>query len=148
MGGGRPSIPSDFAEKLRLYNPQLHIEWSEKKKRFLITQCDQHLSATNEHTHICRRSYVWLVRDEEDNNAFMPLGDHVIEKLKSFDLRVQGYGPEDHARWCADRAAEDKANREEIERKQKESVVNARKDNRRQLLRAIHLMQKHTMEPH
>lgn len=144
IGGGAPSIPENFRTALRALDPSLLVTWNPGKRRFVIEQCVQHLAPTTEHTHLCGRVYVYLVQDPEGN--MMGLGDAVLQEIRRRDVSRSGYGPDDLQKWTRDMQTQLDAARERIEKQQADSVHHASRFNRRQLLRAIHLMQQHSMQ--
>jgi hypothetical protein len=105
----------DFLRRLQqTFGADLHVTWHRKKQRFVIEQCTEHnasptrLDGILEHTHVCRRIYVWLVRDEA-TNEYMPLGDRVIAKLQEMETyRKYGVGEQALARFRAESAAFDR----------------------------------------
>lgn len=83
--------PSDeFKAKLKAFDPDLCVSWSRTKHRFVIEQCVEHCSATSEHTHLCRKVYVWMVQDED--KCMTPLGEHVFDKLKQMRANTESFG--------------------------------------------------------
>lgn len=139
-----PAIPESFREMLRKYDPDLLISWNTFRKRFVIEQCVQHLSGRPEHTHICRRNYVVIVQDGE--GSMVPLGEGVIQMIAERDNQRRGYGPQDLARFIRDRREE----RDSVTRKGydagRDAIKHATRDGRRQLLKAAHLIQQHSLE--
>jgi hypothetical protein len=105
----------DFLRRLQqTFGADLHVTWHRKKQRFVIEQCTEHnasptrLDGILEHTHVCRRIYIWLVRDEA-TNEYMPLGDRVIAKLQEMETyRKYGVGEQALARFRAESAAFDR----------------------------------------
>lgn len=143
--GGRLTVSEEFKVKLHAFDPKLTVSWNDLKQRFVIEMCEQHLSGLTEHNHLCRRSYVWLVQDEEDG-SMLPLGEHVLDKLRSIDNERKGYGPEDAAAFIRDFKANDKSIRDKISRDQSDAVKHASRMNRIQLRKALHLIQQHSLE--
>lgn len=147
VGGGRPAIPEGFRERLRALDPTLCVRWnqpppwSKKPPRFIIEQCVKHYAIGAEHDHTCQRLYVFLVQDAE--GGMMPLGDAVLEEIKSRDVQRAGYGPNDLDRFIREHQEQLDANREQITAAQADSVRHASRFNRRQLLKAVHLIQQH-----
>jgi hypothetical protein len=108
--------PRAFIKQLQtIFGRDLHVTWHAKKQRFVIEQCIEHCGSRAQeddglvlHTHLCRRIYVWLVRDEA-TDEYMPLGDRVIAKLQEMETyRKYGTGPEALARFRAESAAFDR----------------------------------------
>lgn len=150
IGGGQPAIPADFKAKLRALDPSLLVRWnqppefSKRPPRFVIEQCIGHHGPTAEHTHVCQRLYVFLVQDSDGNMA--QLGDWVLEEIKRRDVQRAGYGPNDLERFCRDNQQEVLAQRAKIEADQADAVKHASKFNRRQLIHALDLMGRHSLE--
>ena len=113
-------ISDSFVKSLQsIFTPDLCVSWNERKQRYVIEQCIEHQGSSFpnpegvvEHSHLCRRIYVWLVRDEENGDCYMPLSQRVIEKLHEMETyRKYGTGPdalrrfrEESARFDADQA--------------------------------------------
>lgn len=139
-----PAIPDSFRESLRQYDPNLMVAWNAIKKRFVIEQCVEHLAEGTAHTHICRRNYVAMAQDDE--GTMLPLGDKVMEMIKARDVAQAGYGPQDLDKFIADQKAIGAAERERLEKEQDKVLRYGSRHNRRQLLKAVHLMQQHSLE--
>jgi hypothetical protein len=107
--------PRDFVRRLQsIFGRDMHVTWHVGKRKFVIEQCIEHFPNGEGpeglviHNHLCRRVYVWLVRDEE-TNEYMPLTDRVIQKLHEMETyRKYGTGPEALARFRAESAAFDR----------------------------------------
>jgi hypothetical protein len=138
-----PAIPESFVAQLRQYDPTLLVAWNGIRKRFVIEKCDQHLSGVEAHTHLCRRSFVVMAQD--DDGVMMPLGDRVMDKIRAADVTNAGYGPDDLARFLADQKAVFKKYREDIDAKSADAIRHGSRINKRQLLKAIHLIQQHDL---
>lgn len=139
-------VPEGFLARLREFDPALTAAWNARRQRFVIEQCVKHHAPTEHHTHVCERVYVWLVQTEDGpGGGFLSLDnvDHILRKLASIDLRRQGYGPEDHGRFCSDRQYELEKEREKAESAAKELPRLARKDNWLSMNRAMLLLEKH-----
>lgn len=130
-----PAIPESFERQLRALDPTLLVRWNGKRMRFVIEQCVGHHANGPQHSHLCERIYVFLVQDPE--GAMMPLGEVVITKIRARDVTRAGYGPEDLHRWTAERADEDKQNKERIKQQQNDAVRHCTRFNRRQVLKAF-----------
>lgn len=139
-----PAIPDGFREKLRRYDPSLCISWNTFRKRFVIEQCIQHNAAGPEHTHVCNRIYVCIAQDPD--GCMMPLGDRVMNMIAARDVQKAGYGPNDLQRFIADNRAKRREHSERIDKQMNETIREATKDGRRQLLKAAHLIQQHNLE--
>jgi len=138
-----PNVPESFRESLRAYDPDLLVSWNPFKRRFVIEQCVRHYAPTSEHTHVCQRLYVCMAQD--DDGTMIPLGDRVIEMVKAKDTRRAGYGPQDLARFLRNQREIIQKDREERERKMGEVIREGSRDNRRQLRKALHLIQQHDL---
>lgn len=137
-----PAIPESFRAQLRQYDPDLLVAWNHIKKRFVIEQCVQHAGGP-EHTHVCGRNFVVLAQD--DDGVMLPLGDRVMEKIKAADVTRAGYGPEDLAKFLKDQKAVLAADRKDREQKSRDAVTHGSRFNRRQLLKAKHLIDQHNL---
>lgn len=82
---------------------------------------------------------------QDDEGVMMPLGDKVMDKIRAADVTKAGYGPNDLAKFLADQKAVLKKDRDEREKAMDDAVHHGSRLNRRQLLRAIHLMQQHNL---
>ena len=80
----------EFKAKLKAFDPDLCVSWSRTKHRFVIEQCVEHNAPTAEHNHLCRKSYVWMVQDEE--KTMMPLCDKVFDKLRQMRANTESFG--------------------------------------------------------
>jgi hypothetical protein len=140
-----PAIPDSFRESLRQYDATLLVTWNARRKRFVIEQCIEHLAATAEHTHVCRRQYVCMAQDDEDK-SMLPLGDKVMDLIRARDVSRLGFGPEDTQKFIAKAAGEQAAHAADIEEKRAEIIRDGGKDNKIQLRKALHLIQQHSME--
>lgn len=140
-----PSVPEGFREKLRQYDPTLCVSWNTFKKRFVIEQCVRHNSDTAEHTHVCLRNYVLLVQDPE--GCMLGLGEKVIEMIAQRDVTKAGYGPDDLDRFIRDMRNKRQEHYQKTERKMDQVIGEGARDNRRQLLKAVHLIQQHNLTP-
>jgi len=155
-----PSQPKDFERKLQAFDKDLLVLWHKpphwKKSRpgvWKIEQCIEHLSGkfrangTPEHTHVCRRIYVTVIQD--DDGTPMPLGDHVIEKLKAMRAYSESFGQGE--RGLRNFIAHSNSIDEEQESKRaaaREDIMrHNRKFNRLTMNRAFDLIQRHDMRP-
>ena len=138
-----PAIPESFIAQLRQYDSTLLVAWNSIKNRFVIEKCDEHYAEGPAHSHLCRRSYVLMAQDDE--GVMLPLGDHVMDKIRAADVTRAGYGPDDLAKFLADQKAVLKKDHEDRDKKMRDAVRHGSKLNRRQLLRAIHLIQQHNL---
>lgn len=156
-----PSQPSDFERRLQTFDKDLLILWHKpphwKKSRpgvWKIEQCIEHLSGKfrasgmPEHTHVCRRIYVTVVQDEDGTP--MPLGDHVLDKLKAMRANSESFGGET-ARGLTNFIRHSESIDQELESKRaaarEDTMRHNRKFNRRQINQAFDLIQRHDMRP-
>lgn len=141
-----PAVPNWFRERLRQYDSSLLVSWNRFRRRFVIEQCVEHYpDGKGEHTHVCRRIYVLLAQDPE--GCMMPLGERVLEMIRERDVAKVGYGPDELDRFLADANRVAKAAKEENEKAQDEAIRYGTRHNRRQLLKAVHLLQQHNLTP-
>jgi hypothetical protein len=118
--------PSWFLRKMQeTFAKDMLITWHKKKQRWVIEQCIEHhpgalfVNGVQEHSHLCRRIYVWLVRHENNGDAYMPLSERVIERLHEMETyRKYGTGPNALAKFRAESAAFDR----EQEKKKRENA--------------------------
>ena len=144
IGDTTPAISQGFRDKLRAQDPTLTVSWNWKKRRFVIEQCVRHHASTAEHNHLCERIYVLLVQDPD--GGMLALGDHVLEEIRRRDIHRAGYGPNDLGRFTRDMQAKLEDHQQKIDAAQADAVHHASRVNRRQLLRAISMMQNHSLE--
>jgi hypothetical protein len=142
-----PAVPDSFSQSLRQYDPTLLVTWNARRKRFVVEQCVEHLNpaSATEHSHLCRRIYVVMAQDEEDQ-TMIPLGEKVMEMIRARDVTKLGFGPEDTAKFIKKATDEIVEHTAKVDKKCAEIVRDCRKDNKRQLRKAIHLMQQHSLE--
>jgi len=95
VGDLNRTAPEDFKAKLRAFDPDLLVLYDVRRRCWKIEQCIRHLAPTAEHSHICDRIYVWLVRTPEGD--FLGLDDNwdwIREQLCAMDTRAQGFSPD------------------------------------------------------
>lgn len=144
--GIRTPDPS-FVARLKAFDSDLTASWNKLKNRWTIYQCIEHHPLSGEHSHLCRRTYVWLCQDEE--GTMIPLGDYVMNRLAEMRRNSSQWGEGEVAlqrfkRHVANVEAEMKAKRE---RDMADISNHNRKFNKRQLEQVRHLMQQHDMRP-
>jgi hypothetical protein len=151
IGGGAPAVPESFRQRLHALDPTLLVRWNQPPKgsrrpaRFMIEQCVRHHGeAVTDHSHLCERIYVFQCQNPD--GTMMPLDDAVLEEIKKRDVMQSGYGPNDLARFCKDHQDLVMDQRRKIEEEQADAVKHASRFNRRQLLQAITLMGRHSLE--
>jgi hypothetical protein len=127
-----------FLKQLQsIFGRDMHVTWHATKQRFVIEQCIEHNAnpclnpeGVLSHTHLCRRIYVWLVRDEE-TDEYMPLCDTVIAKLHEKETyRQYGTGPAALARFRAESAAYDRDQAKKTKEDAHETFAYLKKHNR------------------
>jgi hypothetical protein len=133
-------VPPWFAAALRETDPNLIVYFNPMRKRWVIDRCTRggvHNAGAHLHTNECPRTNVTVVQDE---GQYMPLCQAVIDDLRSRDAWAQ-HGSSEQFLKVSDNAADE----DEAARKRAIDVIYAEttKDNRRQLMRAFHLMQQH-----
>lgn len=159
IGDGTPSIPPEFQATLQQFDKDLLLAWhhppawpKSRPGMWKIEQCIEHhgsfaLDGNPQHDHTCRRSYVWMVRDED--GVAMPLGDAVIDHLRAMRAHSESYGSGERALRnfiaASNRLDDDLENKRE-ERRKEIMDYNGRL-NRRQLNQAHDLIQRHDMRP-
>lgn len=160
-GEDTPSRPTIFEERLQAFDKDLLVIWHRpptqprhKPGRWKIEQCIEHLSGLTkengmpEHTHVCRRIYVMMVQDDE--GTALPLGEHVIEKLRAMRAYSESFGGETerglknfiHHSNNLDKEMEQKR---EISRE--DITQHNRKFNRVSFNRAWNMIERHNLEP-
>jgi hypothetical protein len=90
------------------------------------------------HSHLCRRSYVWMVQAED--GSYRPLESSVIEELKGMDIYKKYGGPEGVIKAMKEI---DRTNEEKERKAVREHIENQKRDNKRQLEQAITLIDRH-----
>jgi hypothetical protein len=140
-----PAIPESFLLQLRQYDPSLLVAWNQIKKRFVIEQCVQHLSPGPEHSHVCNRNFVVMAQDDE--GVMLPLGDAVMDKIKAADVSRAGFGPDDLEAFLKSQKKILKADQENREKKVDDAFKHGSRFNKRQLLKAKHLIDQHDLRP-
>jgi hypothetical protein len=133
-------VPPWFEAALRETDPNLIVYFNPQRKRWVIDRCTRggvHNAGAHLHTNDCPRTNVTVVQDE---GQYMPLCQAVIDDLRSRDSWAQHSTAEQFALSGQNAADEDASMR-----KRAIDVLYAEttRDNRRQLLRAFHLMQQH-----
>lgn len=146
IGDVSPTISEVFRAKLRTFDADLYVSWNPRRRRFQIEQCVGHHAPTAAHSHLCERIYVLLVQGDE--GEMLGLGEHVFKELRARDVRNAGY-TEDHRgaeNFLRDMNNQCEASQRKIEADQADAVRHCSRMNRRQLLRAIGMMQQHSLE--
>lgn len=145
VGDAAPAISAEFKARLKAFDPLLCVSWNRLRRRFVIEQCIAHHAPTSEHSHLCERIYVLLVESPE--GTMLGLGDHVFTELRARDVRNAGYTEDARGRenFLRDAANACERSQRKIEADQADAVRHCSRSNRRQLSRAIHLMQQHSL---
>jgi len=161
VGEQTPTPPEEFERKLQQYDRDLIVAWHKpptwKRSRpgvWKIEQCVRHLSGLlhpdgrPKHTHVCQRSYVMLVTDEQGSP--LPLGEHVIEKLRAMRAYSESFGGETE-RGLKNFIRNSDAIDAELENRRAvaaEGIMqHNRKYNRVTLNRAYNLLERHDLRP-
>ena len=133
-------IPPWFAAALRETDPNLILYFNPQRKRWVIDRCTRggvHNAGAHEHTNACPRTNVRVV---EDAGHYMPLCQAVLDDLRGSDAWAKHTDVSQFMLANDNAAAEDAARRKrQIDALHSEAT----RDNRRQLMRAYHLMQQH-----
>lgn len=133
-------VPPWFTAALRETDPNLMVYFNPMKKRWTIDRCTRggvHNAGEHTHTNECPRTNVTVVQDE---GQYMPLCQAVIDDLRSRDAWTKHGSLEQFELVSQNEADADLAARNKaIDVIHHEATV----DNRRQLMRAFHLMQQH-----
>lgn len=160
LGDQTPSFPEDFNRRLQSLDKDLLVSWHlpphmrQKPGRWKIEMCVQHHAGALwpdgriKHSHLCQRSYVWMVQDDEGTP--MPLGDHVLDKLREMRAYSESFGGQTErgrANFIQDSNridAELAAKREEAS---EDAVDHNRRFNRAQFNKLMQLVERHDMRP-
>lgn len=140
-------VSDEFLRHLRNIDPTLLVSWNPRRERHQIEQCIGRCQGKMEsgifkHFHTCDRIFVWLVESEDGTR--LPLGDKVLDKLKSMDTsRKYGVGPDALAKYQKDSAEEERKRAEKIAADTREIARLSTKDNKRQFKRVIDLIRRH-----
>jgi hypothetical protein len=136
------TAPESFVGQLYSLDPRLIVTWNRRKHRWVIEECMEHIieAPTLGHSHLCRRSYVWMVQGED--GSYRPLESSVIEELKGMDVYKKYGGPDGVIR----RMQEIDAENQDKQRKDIREEIQARKrDNRRQINEVVTLVERHNI---
>jgi len=161
VGSQIPAHPEEFERKLQAYDKDLLVVWHKpptwKRSRpgvWKIEMCVAHHSGLShsdgrpKHTHVCQRSYVMMVQDEQGTP--LPLGDHVIEKLRSMRAYSESFGGQTE-RGLKNFIQHSDAIDAELENKRavaREDIMqHNRRFNRVTLNRAYNLLEQHDLRP-
>lgn len=141
--------PSDFVKRLQnIFGKSMHVEWNPRKNKWVIEECIGHngeVMAT--HGHLCRRVYVWLVRDE-DTDEYMPLNERVIDKLHSMETaRRYGTGEAALQRFLIESRNFDENKKQKDEALARETMIHSRKSNRTTFNKFMDLFRRHDLRP-
>jgi hypothetical protein len=144
--------PADFVKSLQdTFGDNMHVEWNMMRKKWVIEQCSgQCYSTTRDgvryHSHACNRIYVWLVEDEDKN--YMPLGAHVLEKLRELDTsRKYGVGEAALRRFLLESKNIDEERDNKFRQHVRDEVRHARRENRVTFNKLKMLFDRHSMKP-
>ncbi len=131
-----------FLESLYSFDPRLIVTWNRRKHRWVIEECMEHAieSPHRGHSHLCRRSYVWMVQDED--GSYRPLESSVIEALKGMDIQKKYGGAEGIVKRMQEI---DKQNEEQERKAIREHIQNQKRDNRRQINELVTLIERHNI---
>ena len=157
-GESTPSFPEDFNRRLQSFDRDLWITWhkspfSNKPGRWKIEMCVRHnggfrANGAPEHSHVCNRTYVTMVEDEEGTP--LPLGEHVLDKLREMRANSESYGGQTERGLRNFVRASDNLDQElEAKREMAREDIKRynRKDKRVQVNRLMHLIEQHDLRP-
>lgn len=155
-GQGVPSFPEEFNTKLQELDKDLWIVWhhpptwpASRCGVWKIEMCIRHFAGDwpngkPKHDHSCQRIYVMMVQDDEGTP--LPLGDHVLEKLRAMRANSERLGGET-PRGLANFIRESNNIDHELANKRaiadEDRMQHNRRYNRRQLSKAYDLLQRH-----
>lgn len=134
-------VPDWFASQLREIDPNLIVYFNPHRQRWIIDRCTRggvHNAPLHTHTPECKTTNVRVV--QEKDGSYMPLCQQVLDELKASDAWSAFGNEENFSRHYDNEAVEDEARRErQIDALYREASA----DNRRQLLKAYDLTQRH-----
>lgn len=137
-----PTIPESFIRGLRDLDKGLVVYWNRFKNRFVVDRCIK----GDYHTHdsSCERTNV-LICEDEDHMFMMPC-QRILDRIKAMDAWTK-YGTAENQRKAREngKAEWDQKNTADI----KEGFRLAAIDDKRQILEALTLIQRHDVaRPH
>lgn len=137
-----PTVPESFIRGLRNLDPGLVVYWNRFKNRFVIDRCIN----GGDHTHDagCARTNILIC--EDDDKMFMMPCQRILDRIEGMDA-WEKYGSAEKQREVRENAkAEwDQKNTAEV----KENFRLAAIDDKRQILQALTLIQRHDVaRPH
>ena len=146
---GPKTAPESFLKCLKAFDPSLYVEYNPIRHRWVIEQCIEHFAPTAQHSHVCRRIYVWLLEDPEGNYLGLEHVDRIFEELARRDTTRAGYepGPEGLKKFIADADYALKRDQEKRDAQMKELPRLCRKDNWLSMSRLKLMLQKHSLRP-
>lgn len=160
LGDQTPSFPEDFNRRLQAFDKDLLVAWHlpphmrHKPGRWKIEMCVQHHAGELwpdgriKHSHLCQRVYVWMVQDDEGTP--LPLGDHVLDKLREMRAYSESFGGQTER---GRRNFIEHSNQldQELAAKREAAAEDVREHNRRfnspQFNRLMDLVARHDMRP-
>lgn len=160
LGDQTPSFSEDFNRRLQALDQDLIVAWHlpphmrHKPGRWKIEMCVRHHpgelwpDGRLKHSHLCDRSYVWMVQDDEGTP--LPLGDHVLDKLRAMRAYSESFGgqTERGRRNFIEHSNSIDAN---LATKREEAsadvVEHNRRSNRVQFNKLLQLVERHDMRP-
>lgn len=158
VGESVPNFPADFNRFLQLFDRDLWVTWhrsphSRKPGRWKIERCLKHhagyaLNGTPEHTYLCQRVYILMVQDAE--GVPMPLGEHVINKLREMRSNWESLGG-DTERGVKNALAASDAIEGQLEARRElataDMIEHNQKDKKNQFNKLYDLIDRHDMRP-
>lgn len=160
IGEQTPSFPEEFNRRLQTLDKDLIVAWHlpphmrQKPGRWKIEMCIQHHAGElwpdgrPKHSHLCQRSYVTMVQDDEGTP--LPLGDHVLEKLREMRTYSESFGGQtergraNFIQHSNNLDAELEARRE---KNRDDVTAHNRRFNRLAFNRLVNLVERHDMRP-
>jgi hypothetical protein len=140
-------VPDWFLTRLKDTDPNLIVYFNPMKQRWIIDRCSrdgEFHSVPHQHTPSCPRTNVLVVQDKD--NAYMPLCDEVIAKIRAMDTWSKHSTVES---FRAANAEKELAYKIKNEADMRELYLNAAKDDKRQLNQALDLIARHdVLRPH
>lgn len=133
-------IPDWFKRKLHQEDPILYITWNKIRERWVLNQCVQHCpdAPTNWHCHRCRLDPFWMCQEED--GSYMEISDRIIEKARAMNIDRRFGGVEGLIKAMDEN---DRKKEEQHRKDVKSHIEGHKKDEKRNLQRAIDLMERH-----
>jgi hypothetical protein len=140
------SVPDWFKRKLYQQDPRLYITWNKIKERWVINECIQHSATAPHHWHhqLCRLNPFFMCQEED--GSYMELGERIFDKIRECDV-LRKYGSVENMVKVMEE--NDRKKDEQKKKDVHEHIQDRKKDEKRNLQRAVDLMERHDwMRPH